>query len=367
MLEPFFGGSHRDFALGLTAHSRHRIDLATLPDRFWKWRMRGAALHWAGKLTAPGKYDGLIVTDLMSLAELKGILGGEMPPSLLYFHENQLAYPLAAGESLDVQFGFTNIASALAAERIAFNSRYQMEDFLSRLPDFLGRMPDHRPMWVIEAIRNRSRVIYPGCRLDPDTGARPDTGETPDGAPLIIWNHRWEFDKQPDVFFQALYRAADRGLPFRVALLGERYREIPGCFVEARRRLGDRLIHEGHVEDRTAYLAWLDRGDIVISTAAQENFGIAVVEAVRCGCIPLLPDRLSYPEILPEAYHRYFLYDSQIDLESRLVRILEDPSSARARAEGLQESMHRFAWTNRIGPFDELIESMIRSDTRKKP
>ncbi|MBW2707028.1 MAG: DUF3524 domain-containing protein, partial [Deltaproteobacteria bacterium] len=30
-LEPFFGGSHREFAQGLVAHSRHSIDLLTLP------------------------------------------------------------------------------------------------------------------------------------------------------------------------------------------------------------------------------------------------------------------------------------------------------------------------------------------------
>lgn len=44
-LEPFFGGPHREFTQGWVAHSRHCIDLLTLPARFWKWRMRGAALH----------------------------------------------------------------------------------------------------------------------------------------------------------------------------------------------------------------------------------------------------------------------------------------------------------------------------------
>ncbi|MFO7645973.1 MAG: DUF3524 domain-containing protein [Desulfosarcina sp.] len=47
-LEPFFGGSHREFAQGWVAHSRHCIDLLTLPARFWKWRMRGAARRPVG-------------------------------------------------------------------------------------------------------------------------------------------------------------------------------------------------------------------------------------------------------------------------------------------------------------------------------
>ena len=48
LLEPFFGGSHREFAEGLIEHSRHAIELRTLPARFWKWRLRGAALYLAG-------------------------------------------------------------------------------------------------------------------------------------------------------------------------------------------------------------------------------------------------------------------------------------------------------------------------------
>ena len=52
-LESFYGGSHREFVDGLVQHSRHRIDLHTLPTRFWHWRMRGAALHFACAVARP--------------------------------------------------------------------------------------------------------------------------------------------------------------------------------------------------------------------------------------------------------------------------------------------------------------------------
>ncbi|MCK5007550.1 MAG: DUF3524 domain-containing protein, partial [Spirochaetales bacterium] len=45
-LEPFYGGSHREFAEGWQQSSRHTLELHTLPARFWKWRMRGAALYF---------------------------------------------------------------------------------------------------------------------------------------------------------------------------------------------------------------------------------------------------------------------------------------------------------------------------------
>ena len=51
-LEPFFGGSHREFAKGLISHSRHRIDLMTLPARFW--RVLSPTLAGAQVLLLPG-------------------------------------------------------------------------------------------------------------------------------------------------------------------------------------------------------------------------------------------------------------------------------------------------------------------------
>ena len=49
-----------------------------------------------------------------------------------------------------------------------------------------------------------------------------------------------------------------------------------------------------------------------------------MVEAIRYGCIPLLPDRLSYPEIIPKVFHGDFLYKDQTELvEKRYNRLVE--------------------------------------------
>lgn len=359
-LEPFFGGSHRDFAQGLVAHSRHRIVLKTLPARFWKWRMRGAGLYWLSTLPDFHSYDGLIVTDLMSFAELKGASQQRIPPTILYFHENQLDYPLSPGEAFDVQFGFTNIASALAADRVYFNSAYQMRTFFERLPGFLKQMPDHRPIWVVDAIRTKSSVLYPGCHLVPVTPKPIPDRSKPDRTPLIVWNHRWEFDKDPDTFFRILYALKERGVAFRLALLGERYREVPACFRSAREILGDRIVQYGFVQDAGDYRRWLDQGDIAVSTAIQENFGIAMVEAVFHGCLPLLPNRLAYPEVLPERYHAHFLYRTEAELLDRLTAMVTDPDEWRDKAKGLPETMGRFSWEARITEFDAVLTALTQ-------
>lgn len=356
-LESFFGGSHREFARGLVSHSKHRIDLVTMPARFWKWRMRGAALYFAKKIQSLKDYNGLITTGLMSLSDYKVLSKGQCPPALVYFHETQLTYPLAPGEHMDYQFGFTDITTALAAERVLFNSRTHRDAFFSKLPGFLKMMPEYRPNWVVEAIRSKAGVLYPGCRFPAQAlSAAEFSRKLP---PLIIWNHRWEFDKNPGEFFQALDALLENGAGFRLALLGENYQAIPKAFLGARDRYGERIAQYGYVESRADYIKWLKRGSIVISTARQENFGIAVIEAVRYGCVPLLPARLAYPEIIPQRFHSQVLYKDAGELVDKLSRLITDLSGFEKLRRDLSEQMSRFAWEDLIDRYDQELERLV--------
>lgn len=363
-LNPFHGGSHRAFAEGWAARSRHTFDVVTLPARFWKWRMRGAALHFARKVEEPGRYDALVVTDLMSLSDLKALWGADCPPALAYFHENQLSYPLPPGEAIDYQFGFTDITTCLAARRVLFNSRFQHDAFFERLPGFLGMMPEHQPRWVVEAIRARAGVLHPGVDLGDPAAEQGASRPGDEGPPLVIWNHRWEFDKDPGAFFAALDAALGRGAEFRLALLGENFQVVPKEFGAARERYGPRIVQYGYVESRGAYLDWLRRGDVVVSTALQENFGISIVEAVASGCLPLLPRRLAYPEVLPEEFHADWLYEDADDLAARLTALLRGSarSGSAERLRGrLATAMRRHDWEHACPAFDLEIDHLAGS------
>ena len=371
-LEPFYGGSHREFADGLVQHSRHRIDLHTLPARFWRWRMRGAALHFARAVARPAAFDLLLVTDLMNVADLRAVWGAECPPIILYVHENQLSYPKPEGEQRDFQFAFTDIASALAADVMVFNSRYHRDAYFAALPEVLRRMPEYEPAWIPEALAAKARVLYPGCRLPAPSGepvlgggaadrqlSGSDVAEAGAGAPLVIWNHRWEFDKQPAVFFAALRKVQRAGVAFEVALLGESAQYVPKEFMAAREWLGERVVQYGYLPGREAYLDWLDRGSVVVSTAIQENFGISVVEAAAAGCHPLLPNRLAYPEVIPSAYHDACLYDDDEALADRLIALLSSPPVE--PPPGLAAAMRRYSWACLADEYDNLFDQWRRS------
>jgi len=52
-----------------------------------------------------------------------------------------------------------------------------------------------------------------------------------------------------------------------------------------------------------------------------------VAEAIYCDCCPLLPNRLCYPEFLPEQANQYF-YNDVNELVPKLKFVLDQPGDA---------------------------------------
>lgn len=324
LLEPYLTGSHAAWAEEYAAHSRHRVRILGLPGRYWKWRMHGGAVTLARQFLAEGlRPDLLLATDMLDLTTFLALTRKvtAQTPVALYFHENQLTYPWSPGDAdpplrRDAHYGFINYASALAADAVLFNSDYHRRVFLDALPQFLGDFPDHREPESLAAIAGKSRTLPLGLDLQRLDGSAPPRV----GPPLILWNHRWEYDKNPEEFFRALYRLDEMGVDFTLAVLGESFRKSPPIFAEARRRLARRLVHWGFVESFADYAAWLRRADILPVTSIHDFFGAAVVQAIHCDTWPLLPKRLAYPEHLPPARHGEFFYD---DFEALVARLAE--------------------------------------------
>jgi glycosyltransferase involved in cell wall biosynthesis len=310
-IEPFCGGSHAAFGELLTSASWASWRSITLPARHWKWRMRASAA-WIARahaklLAEPG--DLLFASAYLPLAELVGLCPSLAAiPRVLYFHENQLAFPQreVPGHERDLHFGFTQLVSALAATRCVFNSAHNRDSFLRAATELLARMPDAVPPGWVEAIAERSCVLGLPLAL-PDVsgeGLRDlPASERADG-PLIVWNHRWEHDKGPDALVRIVDALLERSVRFRLAVCGQVFRQRPPELIAAEPRwraaLGGRLLAFGRLESRAEYLTLLGRAQLVLSTAVHEFFGISVIEAAHCGARPLVPDALSYPELWPD-------------------------------------------------------------------
>lgn len=363
-VEPFFGGSHAAFARGWIKHSRHRWRLLTLPAARWKWRMRVASLLLGPRLAGlRPRPDVVVASSLLDLAHLR--LAAEAAGAtrfLLYVHENQFSYPRPATEHLERGFAVAHLASLCAADGVAFNSRWHQADFADQLRRFLADMPPPRP-------RRAASMLKESCVLPPgvDLAGFPRPDERAAGAPpVIVWNHRWEEDKRPLAFARTLLHLAEHGRDFRLILLGPVEQVHPRALELIRERLGGRILRDGPAKTRREYIGWLRRADIAVSTAAHENFGYAMAEAMAAGAVPLAPRRLAYPELIPRALHGDLLYDTDRALADRLAAWLAEPARFTMLRPRVMTAARQWEWGPRAAALDEWLTASVKRAGRRQ-
>ncbi len=359
MIEPYWGGSHRAFLEGLRRALGVDGRLLTLPPRKWKMRMQLSAF-WAAerieKMAAAGeRFDAALCSTFVDTAALRARLcrRGIRLPLAVYFHENQFSYPGRVDDPGRHQFTAINFSSAMTADRLAFNSRYNLETFLQGIRQYLKKAADMQLTHLAAAVADKSCVLYPGIDFEDIDAAPAPTRKA--GKPIILWNHRWEHDKGPETFFQALFALSDANVDFGLVVLGQRFADCPEIFTAAREKLSRHILHFGFAPSRGEYARRLRQGDIVVSTARQEFFGISVLEAVRAGCRPLVPDRLAYRELYPEDY-RY----RPGTLLTQLKKLLTGRRTfSRAQSRELTD---RFAWPAVIDAYRRWLTPLWRGN-----
>jgi glycosyltransferase involved in cell wall biosynthesis len=243
-------------------------------------------------------YDVVLATSMTDLSALIGFVPSLARATVVaYFHENQFAYPRSANQRDDVNPEVLNLYTALAADRVAFNSPYNLETFLQGTDEVLDMMPDEVPPEVSANVSDKARVLP--VPLEDELFEMKRTACS--GPLRIVWNHRWEYDKAPERFFNALRMLDERGVEFRVDVLGKQFRNQPTCFQEARVDLEDHIDRWGFVESLDEYRQRLASADVVVSTALHDFQGLATLEAVALGCHPVVPNRLAYRDLFPDA------------------------------------------------------------------
>lgn len=364
-LEPYYGGSHRAFLDGWTAISRHDWTLFTLPANKWKWRMRIAAITFADQLNelieeAPLP-DLIFCSDMLNVAEFKGLVSPALKnvPLIVYFHENQLTYPTRVESERDYHFVVTNMTTTLAADAVWFNSEFHRGEFLDALANFIKIVPKEKPQNAVERIAAKSAVNPPGISI---IERKP---EKYSGPIRILWAGRWEHDKNPEDFFAALKQVKQKGVDFRLSVIGETFCDSPAVFDWARDYFAADIDQWGYLPTRTEYEKALCSADVVVSTANHEFFGIGIVEAIAAGLYPILPNRLAYPEITaridgPDE----FLYDGTVaGLTAKIIQAataFKDGKLWQGDPNRGKTAMRPFQWASLAPGMDDQLQELCK-------
>ena len=319
LLSAYDAHSHRRWRQGLVAaFPQWQWTVLTLPPRYFSWRVRGNSLSWAfsERKTLQQPYDAVVATSMTDLSALKGMVPALAAiPSLVYCHENQFAFP-DRREALQNDPKLTNLYTLLSADRVIFNSAYNRESFLAGAQALLQQMPDAVPAGVVDSIASKSAVLP--VPLEQHWFENKPASEDREPQFTIVWNHRWEYDKAPERLFAALLKLQAAGEDFRVHVVGQQFRKQPPVFGEMYPRLQQHIGEWGMVESEHDYQLLLQRSHVVLTTALHEFQGLAVLEAVASGCVPLVPDRLAYREYIPDDC-RYPSFPDDADTESSAI------------------------------------------------
>ena len=299
LLSAYDAESHRYWREGLVAHfPQYTWQVLHLAPRYFSWRVRGNSLSWAGlaRDTLEQDYDLLIATSMCDLSALRGMVPRlAQLPTVLYFHENQFAYPESAHQHKSVEPQILSLYSALCADRLLFNSHYNQHTFLDGVQALLRKLPDAVPRGIDAQLASKSQVLPVPLRAGPMVPDQP-ISRSGTGPLNILWNHRWEYDKGPALLLEIVTALKARSVDFRMHVVGQQFRQQPAEFARIHRVLGKHLGQWGYVAARADYDTLLASTDVVLSTALHDFQGLSIMEAVAAGCLPAVPRRLAYPE-----------------------------------------------------------------------
>ncbi|MCV6587857.1 MAG: DUF3524 domain-containing protein [Marinobacterium sp.] len=361
LLSAYDAASHRYWHRSLVAQfPEYQWTVLTLPGRFFAWRVRGNSLSWAfnERDTLSQRYDLVIATSMTDLSALRGFIPSlANTPTLVYFHENQFEYPRSGREHPGVEPQILNLYTALAADRVLFNSEFNRRTLIEGARKLLKKMPDQVPVGLPERLQACSQVLPVPLTADlyrphlpRDSVANPDTHNKP---LEICWNHRREFDKNGELLLAALQQLRLRTRHFRLHLAGQQFRHEPAVFSIIEQQFADQLGQCGYVESEEAYRALLQHSDVVLSTALHDFQGLAVLEGVAAGAIPVVPDRLAYIELFDDV----FRYTAKTDEAGQLANHLYHLSELKAaRQLPAAPDIQHLSWQQLRPAYQNVIE-----------
>ncbi|XP_060112943.1 glycosyltransferase-like domain-containing protein 1 isoform X1 [Heteronotia binoei] len=373
LIEAFYGGSHKQL-VDLLQEDIEDCVLFTLPAKKWHWRARTAALYFMQTIPASANYRILFASSVLNLTELIALRPdfGKLK-KVFYFHENQLIYPVQKCQERDFQYGYNQILSCLVADIVVFNSAYNMESFLTSIGKFMKLMPDHRPKCLEESIRPKCQVLYFPVKF-------PDVRRFMPEHKLALLEHTpgAKGNGNPYPFMSLPFQEKDdktvgltknnnsdmrsvhcKGQTEGCTSLQDRPHNLITTPREVNKTTSSKSTSHCQREDGPCEACNLCRTPEGLEDQKKPLHIVwphRWIEAVYCGCYPLCPKALVYPEIFPAEY----LYSTPEQLFKRLLKFCKRPDIIRKHL--YKGKMAQFSWAALRGKFRSLLTTEPKED-----
>lgn len=205
----------------------------------------------------------------------------------------------------------------------------------------------------IHEVIQASSFFYPSCRLQ----ARSLLGIT--GGPVYVWVGRLDANKDPFTVIKAFTRF----LPFhpsaRLYMIyqeQERLQEVIELVQSDSKAMTSIQLMGKVAHEELQH--WYNSADFIISGSHYEGSGVAVCEAMSCGCIPVVTDIISFRRMTGPG-HCGLLYEpgNADDLYAALIRTLF-LDKEKERLKVLQQFRDELSFTAIAGKIHRVIASV---------
>ena len=361
------------------AHWRHQLTTQLpefdwtelyLPPRYFNWRIRSNAMQWASTEHnyLSREYDLVLATSMVDLASLRGLIPKLAKiPNVLYFHENQFAYPTGQQRSDNIEPQIVPLYAVLCADTIIFNSVFNRDTCLEGARKLAKRLPEGLPEVLFTKLENARVLPVP---LSTTEDIHQNQSALPADSPMeIVWNHRWEHDKGTDLLAAIVEQTKYERLRFRFHIVGQQFRDRPKEFDAIDRHLNQISaffeMHRGefgYIDDSHRYQALLKKCHVVLSTAKHDFQGLSVQEACLAGCQAAVPDRVVYPEYMPPQF-RYQVSKDPQQTAAAAITLLKNIRKNLDRGMRHRIDLSYYCSPELLNRYRDLFSSMISNRT----
>lgn len=212
-------------------------------------------------------------------------------------------------------------------------------------------------------------VMQNGIEYDPPVNKGSDRTEVnrrlrlDDSELVFIYVGQMVWQKNTRVLLESLSVLKEKGLDFKMLMVGEGYALSELKTLAKELELGDRIIFTGNIEDREFLRKLYCRADFLLFPSLYDTFSLVVREAASQGCPALLIEKSNASEGVTDEVNGILAENRPESIASRVLKVLETPELLKKVGENAQKTLY-VSWEKVVDRVYERYLDIVRTHRR---